>query len=106
LTAYDWPGNVRELENAIQSAAVLGEDGRICLDDLPEAIVEGSAAAGGTGLAAYHQNVLDAKRRVILDAIGRAGGSYTGAARLLGINPTYLHRLLRNLQLKEPAARR
>ena len=99
LSAYEWPGNVRELENAIERALVLGSDGRITVADLPEPVLQASPTAPG-GLAAFHQTVLDAKRRVVLAAIERAGGNYTAAARLMGINPTYLHRLLRNLQLK------
>ena len=106
LTAYQWPGNVRELENAIERALVLGCNGRIVADDLPESIVDASPALPGGTVAAFHQTVLETKRRLILGAIDRTGGNYTAAARLLGINPTYLHRLLRNLQLKGVAARR
>jgi transcriptional regulator with GAF, ATPase, and Fis domain len=50
--------------------------------------------------------VLETKRRLLLEAIDRSGGNYTAAAKLLGINPTYLHRLLRNLQLKDLTVRR
>jgi transcriptional regulator with GAF, ATPase, and Fis domain len=103
LRAYDWPGNVRELENAIERAVVLGCCDRIVADDLPETVLESSAIRGREG-AAYHQTVLDVKRRLILDAIDRSGGNYTAAARLLGINPTYLHRLVNNLQLRDTAA--
>ncbi len=105
LSGYDWPGNVRELENAIERALVLGRADRIVADDLPEAIVKGSSAPGEE-TAVFRQSVIDAKRRLILGAIDQAGGNYTAAARLLGINPTYLHRLLRNLQLKGLVARR
>jgi ornithine carbamoyltransferase len=28
-------------------------------------------------------------------------GSYADAARILGVHPNYLHRLIRNLELKE-----
>ena len=101
LRAYDWPGNVRELENAIERAVVLGGADRIVADDLPETVLASSAALPGGAAAAYHQSVLETKRRLILDAIERSGGNYTAAARLLGINPTYLHRLVKNLQLRE-----
>jgi transcriptional regulator with GAF, ATPase, and Fis domain len=37
---------------------------------------------------------------VILSAIDQAKGSYAEAARLLGLHPTYLHRLIRNLNLR------
>jgi transcriptional regulator with GAF, ATPase, and Fis domain len=103
LRSYDWPGNVRELENAIERAVVLGGCNKIVADDLPEAVLESSAARPRDG-AAYHQTVLDVKRRLIRDAIERSGGNYTAAARLLGINPTYLHRLVNNLQLRDPTA--
>jgi transcriptional regulator with GAF, ATPase, and Fis domain len=99
LTTYDWPGNVRELENAVQRAIVLGCSDQIELGDLPDAIVESSEVTGESP-SRYHQNVLETKRRLILDAIDRCGGNCTAAARLLGINPTYLHRLLTNLQLR------
>jgi DNA-binding NtrC family response regulator len=103
LRVYDWPGNVRELENAIERAVVLGGCNKIVADDLPDAVLEATAARPRDG-AAYHQTVLDVKRRLILDAIERSGGNYTAAARLLGINPTYLHRLVNNLRLREPTA--
>jgi DNA-binding NtrC family response regulator len=105
LTAHDWPGNVRELENAIERAVVLGSADRITADDLPEIFAE-LPAESEQGGAPFHDGVRDVKRRLILDAIERSGGNYTAAARLLGLNPTYLHRLLKNLQLKDVAARR
>jgi DNA-binding NtrC family response regulator len=104
LTAHDWPGNVRELENAIERAVVLGSSDRITAEDLPEILFEpvGEVENG----AAFHDGVRETKRRLILDAIDRSGGNYAAAARLLGLNPTYLHRLLKNLQIKDAAARR
>jgi transcriptional regulator with GAF, ATPase, and Fis domain len=37
---------------------------------------------------------------LIRSALGEANGSVAEAARLLGIHPKYLHRLVRNLNLK------
>jgi two-component system, NtrC family, response regulator HydG len=48
----------------------------------------------------YHQTVEETKRNLILRALDRAEQSYTGAARLLGVHPNYLHRLIRNFDLK------
>ena len=62
--------------------------------------------APGRPVAPYHRNVVETKRRLILEAIDQSGGNHTAAARLLGINPTYLHRLLRNLQLRDAVGRR
>lgn len=75
----------------------------ILLEDLPEAIVEASAGIGG---GVYQQTVGDAKRTSILRAYDSGGGDYKAAARLLGIHPNYLLRLVRNLGLKEEVVRR
>ena len=42
----------------------------------------------------------ESKKDLILKAVRETGGNYTEAARLLGIHPNYLHRLIRNLNLK------
>jgi transcriptional regulator with GAF, ATPase, and Fis domain len=98
LVGYDWPGNVRELENAIERAVVLGTTEFILPEDLPEAILERDTGAATTG---YHEVVVETKRRIILNAIEQTNGNYTEAAKLLGIHPNYLHRLIRNLKLKD-----
>ncbi|HYG82752.1 MAG TPA: sigma 54-interacting transcriptional regulator [Pyrinomonadaceae bacterium] len=104
LMSYDWPGNVRELENAIERAVVLGTTELILPEDLPEAALESSSPAGagrgGVGVANYHEAVAEAKKQLILKAIEQAGGNYTEAAKLLGVHPNYLHRLIRNMNLR------
>ena len=40
------------------------------------------------------------KKRLIRDAVAAANGSYTEAAKALGVHPNYLHRLIRNLDMK------
>jgi Nif-specific regulatory protein len=99
LQAYDWPGNVRELENAIERAVVLGSTELILAEDLPEAVLE-SSPAGTRPIGAYHETIRNQKMRAIVEALDQAGGSFTEAAKLLGIHPNYLHRLVRNLNLR------
>ena len=41
------------------------------------------------------------KKQIILNAMQQAKGNYTEAAKLLGVHPNYLHRLIRNLNLKD-----
>jgi Nif-specific regulatory protein len=99
LTNYDWPGNVRELENAIERAVVLGETERIQPEDLSEALIERMPSTNqSTGK--YYDSVKEAKRAIILKALAQTDSSYTEAAKLLGIHPNNLHRLIRNLNLK------
>ena len=100
LLGYDWPGNIRELENAIERAAVLGTTDHILLEDLPESVLEAEPAATAPGTK-YHDAVAQIKKQIILNAMQQAKGSYTEAAKLLGVHPNYLHRLIRNLNLKE-----
>jgi transcriptional regulator with GAF, ATPase, and Fis domain len=101
LVEYDWPGNVRELENAMERAVVLGASDMILPEDLPEAVLESTVVAAPSGPATSYQDaLLEAKRRVIHDALERAGGVYTEAAKLLDIHPNYLHRLARSLRLR------
>ena len=101
LRAYHWPGNVRELENAIERAVVLGATDTILPEDLPETVLESAPAmTAGAATPQYHEAIKQAKRQLILRAVEQSGGSYTDAARLLGVHPNYLHRLIRNLDLK------
>jgi two-component system, NtrC family, response regulator HydG len=102
LARYDWPGNVRELENAMERAVVLGASDVILPEDLPEVVLESSSAPApaSAGPANYQEAVLEAKRRVVRDALERAGGVYTEAAKLLEVHPNYLHRLVNSLRLR------
>jgi Nif-specific regulatory protein len=100
LIGYDWPGNVRELENAIERAVVLGSTDLILAEDLPEPVLESEVSAG-VPMTKYHEAVAETKKQIILNAMDQAKGSYTEAAKLLGVHPNYLHRLIRNLNLKE-----
>jgi transcriptional regulator with GAF, ATPase, and Fis domain len=98
LMSYSWPGNVRELENAIEHAIVLGLTDEILPEDLPSVLLEEQSA--DLSDARYHKVLNQTKKQLISSAIEEAKGSYVEAARLLGIHPKYLHRLVRNLNLK------
>jgi transcriptional regulator with GAF, ATPase, and Fis domain len=98
LTQYDWPGNIRELENAIERAVVLGLSGMILPEDLPETLHETPAQSMRS--STYHEAVRQLKRQLILTAIDQSDGKFTEAARLLGVHANYLHRLIRNLDLR------
>ncbi|HTT19488.1 MAG TPA: sigma 54-interacting transcriptional regulator [Candidatus Sulfotelmatobacter sp.] len=104
LIRYDWPGNVRELENAIERAVVLGSTELILAEDLPEAILEETAAAGEP-VNALAEGIRQAKKELIERAIEQANGNYTEAAKLLGVHANHLFRLIRTLNLKPKRAR-
>jgi len=101
LFNYDWPGNVRELENAVERAIVLGTTDSILADDLPEAVLESDSESPGDSASNFHDNVVRMKKQMIVDAMKQSKGNYTAAAKQLGLHPNYLHRLIRNLNLKD-----
>jgi Nif-specific regulatory protein len=103
LMQYSWPGNVRELENAIEHAIVMGLTEEILPEDLPNALLEEQSS--GLAAARYHDTLNQTKKQLVLGALDEAGGSPIEAARLLGIHPKYLHRLIRNLNLKTDGKR-
>jgi Nif-specific regulatory protein len=100
LHTYDWPGNVRELENAIERAVVMGMTEVILSEDLPEGILEAGSPPPEAS-SGYHDKVTNTKKEIILDAMRKTDGNFTEAAKLLGLHPNYLHRLVRNLNLRE-----
>ena len=100
LLHYDWPGNIRELENAIERAVVLGMSGMIQLEDLPESIREIRKPAGVSGAMQLQEAIDEAKRVAVDRAFEQAKNDHTEAARLLGVHPNYLYRLMRNLGMR------
>jgi Nif-specific regulatory protein len=104
LVAYDWPGNVRELENTIERAVVLGTTERILVEDLPEAILESETPSDPAG-SRYHETLTEKKKQLIIEAVNESNGNYTEAAKRLGVHPNYLHRLIRNLKIKDSLRR-
>ena len=98
LQSYSWPGNVRELENAIERAVVLGSTDTILAEDLPEHIRETRPAEVSASL--YEEAVEAAKRQVVLKAFDQANFDHETAAKILGLHPNYLHKLIRTMDLR------
>jgi DNA-binding NtrC family response regulator len=105
LARYDWPGNVRQLQNTLAALAVrVPARGRVGVDDLPPEVrrPERDASDGSRG-------GLDAARRefeatYVRDALTRAGGRPSMAARDLGVTRQGLNKLVRRLGLDEDAS--
>jgi transcriptional regulator with GAF, ATPase, and Fis domain len=102
LTRYPWPGNIRELQNAIEHAAILGSSEWLKPEDLPETVLE--AADPADLPSPYHAALGEARRDCVIRAWNEAGGDHDGAARILGMHPNSLRRLIRHLGLKETLA--
>jgi len=100
LTAYSWPGNVRELQNAIERAVVLKTGGTLSPEDFTLQPMDLSTEQADRTDGPFHEVVEHHKREVIRRALARAGGSQTKAAELLGLQRTYLARLIKQLDIK------
>jgi DNA-binding NtrC family response regulator len=98
IMAYDWPGNVRELANAIERAVVLGQSPIIQLGDLPAGVFATGANDASASLT-YHDTVDDYRREVIVKALAETHGNRTAAAKLLGLERSYLQKLLKSFDI-------
>jgi DNA-binding NtrC family response regulator len=100
LGAYDWPGNVRELANVIERAVVLGQPPTIQIEDLSPGIVapEGEIDNRPTPVS-YHESVDEYRREVIVSALAQTQGNRAAAARLLGLQRSYLLRLMKTFDI-------
>ena len=99
LLTYDWPGNVRELANVMERAIVLGQGSKVTLRDLSPRIAATEPEAPSDSL--LYREAIDAYRRqVILRALSQTRGNRAAAAKALGLQRTYLSRLIKTLQIE------
>jgi Nif-specific regulatory protein len=106
MMAYSWPGNVRELENAVEHAVVFASTDEVLPEDLPEHLHAAVGRENPTVVSNYHDQVRKAREQIVLNALHQAGYQFGEAAKLLGIHANNVHRLIRELNLKERIARR
>ncbi len=93
LTRYGFPGNVRELENYMERAVALAGGALITLGDLPEELRAATPDSSLGDLLAFPEEGVELEgvlasleRRLIEEAMRRAGGVKTRAAELLGLS--------------------
>lgn len=103
LQCYPWPGNVRELENVLTRAMVLCPGDTIGPEHL--ALTTGTPpprsqpANPDVVFFSYHQSMDAYGQRLIEEALRRNGWNQTKAAAELGLQRTYLTKLLRQKQI-------
>ncbi|OQX88866.1 hypothetical protein B6D60_00865 [candidate division KSB1 bacterium 4484_87] len=89
---YDWPGNVRELENAVENAIVLGEGDIILPEFLPLTLYSEADRNFMKNMNShidedsYRKRMEFAERMILKDAIDKAGGNKSLAAKNLKIS--------------------
>lgn len=116
LHDYYWPGNVRELKNTVEYACILGEEPFIQDWDLRFSKSFSGTACGQ--VAAEEKNPSSTEDRTLKAALSRFKRAYickildetswnqTKAGKILGIQRTYISRLLNELHVREDKDRK
>ena len=92
--SYSWPGNVRELKNIIERMAILSTEDQLAPSSVP---LEIQLAPISDARSHLHETRDSAERETILKALEQTNWNVTGAARVLGIERTNLHKRIRAL---------
>jgi DNA-binding NtrC family response regulator len=101
LQDYDWPGNVRELENLIERIVVLTEGPKLGLEFLPEKMLRVLPTASKSDETTLEGAVTAVRRRLIIEGLQSEGNNKVAAAKRLGISRSYLHRLIKELDIEQ-----
>jgi DNA-binding NtrC family response regulator len=105
LRGYRWPGNVRQLKNVMERLVVLAPGDTLTPDLLPpEVFAPPPATSPESGDLPLKEAEEQFRRSYIARALARSGGNQTKAAALLGLQRTFLSRLLAELGLRRSAA--
>lgn len=102
LTSYAWPGNVRELQNVIERSLILADGAQLAVEDLPPEL-KPLAVSTDTPKGSFHEAVDTFRRELILAALRSHSGNRLRAAKELRISRSYLHRLLKKLDISDEA---
>jgi transcriptional regulator with PAS, ATPase and Fis domain len=99
LVSYEWPGNVRELENVIERSLVLCNGPMLSAGDIKLDAMRSRTAPNGAFLQ-EGMNLDQYEQSIIREALRRANGNKSQAARLLGITRNALRYRLSQMGLE------
>jgi Nif-specific regulatory protein len=97
---YRWPGNVRELKNALERAVVMGNGDKIMPEDLPISAPTRTEPGVEVGLS-FREAVDNFKKGFIVENLKHTRGNRSKAAKVMGIQRTYLARLISKYGIQE-----
>jgi transcriptional regulator of acetoin/glycerol metabolism len=89
MVAYRWPGNIRELRNSVEYAFVLARGKSIGPEHLPEKITSFNPPDTSLPQKVERKDIVTvglSEKEKLLDALQRADGNQTKAAKILGVS--------------------
>jgi DNA-binding NtrC family response regulator len=86
LVEFEWPGNVRELENVIQRAVTLSEGATVEFADIHLDSRSQRGNTGGQFVLPQGMTLDQWEQETIREALKRANGNKSQAARMLGLS--------------------
>ena len=107
LTSRDWKGNIRELSHCVEQAVIMSEGDTLDFSSVLTPRTARSSAPVKTGTMSMHEfdeEVKTMERKLILDALDRAGGRVSGeggAAEQLEINAKTLYSRIDKLGIRK-----
>ena len=99
MKSYPWPGNIRELANVLERAVVLSEGNTLSVNDLPENLIPSWNAPASESKGAFFQQMDEVEKQLLKEALERAKGNKSEAARVLGLNRSTLNSKLRKFDI-------
>jgi Nif-specific regulatory protein len=100
MFSYSWPGNVRELENAVERAVVIASEEYIRPQDLLLPLERGKTADSYSGKT-FKEAMLGFRKGFLSATLRNHKWNQTAAAKALGIQRTYLAKLVKELKISK-----
>ena len=111
VEAYPWPGNVREFQNMVEWITITCKGERVDVNDLPAYLKAGPSSSTGASsqqsaerppLLSYGMSVEEVEKAMLQEALEKAKGNVSEAARLLKVTRNTLRYRMGKYSIKLP----
>ncbi|MGH9494039.1 MAG: sigma-54-dependent transcriptional regulator [Candidatus Sulfotelmatobacter sp.] len=101
LVNYHWPGNVRELQNIVERACALSKGAQLEVSDIHIDARPSKAGNGAPGFLPDGMTLEQWEDEMVQEALKRANGNKSQAARLLGLSRNALRYRLSKIGISD-----